>query len=73
MHSATRRYILKSAWASEELSLFYSGCRVLSDGVSSPLADESFEPLMPFQDPVVYVLGLPGFAIPFINAAWVPT
>lgn len=50
-----------------------SGCHVLSDGVSSLPADEPVEPLKPFLGLVGYVLGLPGSAVPLINAAWVPT
>lgn len=70
-HARTRAR--ESAWGGEALSLPWSGCHVLSDGVSSPPADEPVEALKTFQEPVVYVVGLPGFAIPLINAAWLPT
>lgn len=55
------------------LPLPQSEGHVLSDGVSFPPADEAVQPLKRFQGPVLYVLGLPGSAIPLINAAWVPT
>lgn len=66
-HGSVRRGVRRS------FPLSQSGCHVLSDGVSSPPADEPAEPLKAFQGPVAYVLGLPGSAIPLINAAWVPT
>lgn len=70
-----RTHARESAWGGDalSLSLSWSGCHVLSDGVSSPPADEPVEALKTFQEPVVYVVGLPGFAIPLINAAWLPT
>lgn len=70
-HSPT--HIPESVWGGEALYLLQSECHVLSDGVSSPPADEPVAPLKPFQSPVVYVPGLPGSATPLINAAWVPT
>ena len=51
---AAHTHTAESAWGGEALSLPQSGCHVLSDGVSSPPADEPVEPLKPFQGPVVF-------------------